>query len=40
LDPEENTNRENLVAGSVYGGLFFKIEKGKVVEIFLGAGAE
>ena len=31
---------ELFIAGSVYGGAFFTIEQGKVVGIFLGAGAE
>jgi hypothetical protein len=31
---------ENIVAGTVYGGIIFKIENGKVNGIFVGAAAE
>jgi hypothetical protein len=31
---------ENFVAGSIYGGLIFQFENGKVSQIFLGAAAE
>lgn len=31
---------ENLIAGSIYGGLMFDIKDGKVASMFLGAGAE
>lgn len=38
----ENTEMEEgwLIAGTIYGGLMFKIENEQVVEIFLGASAE
>ncbi len=31
---------KSLVAGSIYGGVFFDFENGKVIRIFIGAGAE
>lgn len=34
------SDSSKIVAGSVYGGLVFTIEKGKVASIFLGASAE
>jgi hypothetical protein len=34
------SNKNNLVIGSVYGGLMFKFDKGIVTEIFIGASAE
>lgn len=37
LDPDDNSV---FTAGSVYGGVFFMFEAGKVNEIFMGAGAE
>ncbi len=37
---EESVAGESFVAGSVYGGVIFTIEKGKVVGIFIGAAAE
>jgi hypothetical protein len=36
---EQNTSK-SFVAGSVYGGLIFQFQNGKVSEIFLGAAAE
>jgi hypothetical protein len=32
--------KESFVAGSIYGGLIFQFQNGKVSEIFLGAAAE
>jgi hypothetical protein len=37
---EESTVGELFVAGSVYGGVLFHLEAGKVVQIFIGAAAE
>jgi predicted small secreted protein len=37
---EESRAGETLVAGSVYGGVIFEFEKGKVAGIFIGAAAE
>jgi len=37
---EESVAGQLFVAGSVYGGVIFTIEKGKVVQIFIGAAAE
>lgn len=37
---KEESNDSVLVAGSVYGGLIFMLENGKVSRIFLGAAAE
>jgi hypothetical protein len=37
---EEGTVGELFVAGSVYGGVLFHLESGKVVQIFIGAAAE
>jgi hypothetical protein len=40
-DPDFSDDLEKqLIAGSIYGGLFFNFEKDKVVSIFLGQGAE
>jgi hypothetical protein len=39
-DAEGSVAGETFVAGSVYGGVIFGFEGGKVVEIFLGAAAE
>ena len=41
-DPEfpSGDREEVLLAGSIYGGIFFTFKKDKVSEIFLGAGAE
>jgi hypothetical protein len=37
---EDSKNFKVFVAGSIYGGLMFKFENGKVSRIFLGAAAE
>lgn len=37
---EEESTKDSVVVGSVYGGVIFGIERGKVVSIFLGAAAE
>jgi hypothetical protein len=37
---EESTPGSHVVAGSIYGGLTFQIESGKVCQIFIGAAAE
>ena len=34
------TTEQLLIVGSVYGGTFFRFEGGKLVSIFVGAGAE
>jgi hypothetical protein len=39
LDPDEGSG-ESIVAGSVYGGVIFMIEDGKVASFFVGAAAE
>jgi hypothetical protein len=39
-EKETSTDGESFTAGSIYGGIMFQIEKGKVSEIFIGAGAE
>jgi hypothetical protein len=39
FDPDF-TDKDKFVAGSVYGGAFYDFEDGKVVGLFLGAGAE
>lgn len=31
---------DQIIVGSVYGGIFFSIQRGKVTSIFVGAGAE
>jgi hypothetical protein len=36
----EDGGSESFVAGSIYGGLIFQFENGKVSRIFLGAAAE
>jgi hypothetical protein len=36
----ESSDKERIVAGSVYGGLIFSFKEGKVVRIFIGAAAE
>lgn len=40
FNAEESRAGETFVAGSVYGGVIFEFEKGKVVGIFIGAAAE
>lgn len=35
-----NISDDNIVAGSIYGGLFFYLNDGKVTSLYLGAGAE
>lgn len=37
---EESEAGKSFVAGSIYGGVIFTLEKGRVVEIFMGAAAE
>lgn len=41
-DPDDPSGdaEEVFIAGSVYGGIFFTMKADKVVEIFMGAGAE
>ncbi len=39
-EEEERRTSEHFVAGSIYGGLIFSFQNGRVNEIFLGAGAE
>lgn len=39
LNPE-NSNKETIVAGSIYGGLIFRFENEKVKSIFIGISAE
>lgn len=36
----EESSPETLIAGTIYGGVFFSIEDGAVRAIFVGAGAE
>ncbi len=37
---KEYSSPEEILAGSIYGGVIFKFEKGKVISIFVGAAAE
>jgi hypothetical protein len=39
-DKEMSETGRSFVAGSVYGGVIFSFENGRVTSIFLGAGAE
>lgn len=39
-DKSSSVRGESFVAGSVYGGVIFHFEKGKVSDIFIGAAAE
>ncbi|MDB9432097.1 hypothetical protein [Microcystis aeruginosa] len=39
-DQEMSIPYQTFVAGSIYGGLIFTFDKGRVSEIFLGAAAE
>jgi hypothetical protein len=39
-DKEMSESGRSFVAGSIYGGLIFFFENGRVTRIFLGAGAE
>ena len=41
-DPEDPSGdkAETFIAGSIYGGVFFTFKADKVVDIFVGAGAE
>ncbi len=40
LDKENPPTAKQLVVGSIYGGIIFDFEKGKVASIFMGAAAE
>jgi hypothetical protein len=40
LDPRVDQKGQSVVAGSIYGGMFFSIKDGQVSSIFVGAGAE
>lgn len=40
LDPETPPTEQAIVAGSLFGGIIFTLEKRVVTEIFLGAAAE
>lgn len=40
LDTDNSDPPFTLLAGSLYGGLLFSFEEGKVIQIFLGAAAE
>lgn len=37
---EDSTRSGSFVVGSIYGGIIFQFQDGKVSQIFLGAGAE
>ena len=39
-DKENSDEKSSFVAGSIYGGMIFSIEAGKVNKIFIGASAE
>jgi hypothetical protein len=39
-DKENSDEKSSFVAGSIYGGIIFTIEAGKVNKIFIGASAE
>jgi hypothetical protein len=39
-DKESSVRGESFVAGSLYGGVIFRFEKGRVSDIFIGAAAE
>ena len=36
----DESSDEMIVVGSIYGGMVFSFENGKVKQIFIGAGAE
>lgn len=40
INPEESMAQQTIVLGSIYGGVVFGLEKGKVKRIFVGAAAE
>ena len=40
LDKENPPTARHLVVGTIYGGILFDFEKGKVTSIFIGAAAE
>lgn len=40
INRTESSRGKTLVLGSVYGGVIFTLEKGKVISIFVGAAAE
>jgi len=40
LDKENTPTADLIVVGSIYGGILFDLEKGKVTRIFFGAAAE
>ncbi|HMW48419.1 MAG TPA: hypothetical protein PKC70_08995 [Cellvibrionaceae bacterium] len=40
INTEESISQQNLVLGSVYGGVIFELDKGRGNSIFVGAAAE
>ena len=40
INKEESVSQESIVLGSIYGGVIFKLEKGRVKSMFVGAAAE
>ena len=40
LDKENPPTAGHLVVGTIYGGIIFDFDKGKVTSIFIGAAAE
>ncbi len=40
INKEESVSQESIVLGSIYGGVIFKLEKGRVISMFVGAAAE
>ncbi|MEY4588525.1 MAG: hypothetical protein RL497_601 [Pseudomonadota bacterium] len=40
INAEESRPQETIVLGSIYGGVIFDLDKGRVVRIFVGAAAE
>jgi len=39
-NPDTNPNKDVIIAGTIYGGIFFYIKNNQVSSIFIGSGAE
>lgn len=40
INKEDSVSQQRIVLGSIYGGVIFELEKGRVKSIFVGAAAE
>jgi hypothetical protein len=39
-NPDTNSDKDVIIAGTIYGGIFFYIKNNRVSSIFIGSGAE